>query len=128
LTLLTTTKILPVQDGYVFVNGLAFLLETVTAQVTIAATGQPVNQGTVTLNDDGLTAVVPVQGGRATYTFRNANPNPHSISATYTGSSQFGDSSAAVNVTTPDVPLVVLAELELEACVVEFFQEIIHDI
>jgi hypothetical protein len=126
--LLTAITILPVQDGYVFVNELASLVETVTAQVTIAATGQPVNRGTVALNDDGHTAVVPVRGGRATYTFNNANPSPHSISATYTGTGQLGESYATVTVPVADVPPVVLADLELQACILEFFQAIIQDI
>jgi hypothetical protein len=125
----TTSIILPVQDSYYYDNGLVHLLETMTAQVRITATGQPVNQGTMTLNDDGLEAVVPVQGGYATYTFTVDNSMQHSISATYNGAGPFDGSYAADSVTAPpNVPAWVLAQLELQQCIADFFQAIIHDI
>jgi hypothetical protein len=124
----TTTTILPVPFGYVYVNGLVSVLETVTAQVT-AANGQPVNQGTVTFNDGGVLAAVPVQGGRATYIFSfNTDPGNHSITAKYTGPSQFGDSSAIRVGVSPDVPPLVLAQLDFQTCIADFFQAIVNDI
>jgi hypothetical protein len=125
-TLRPTTTTLSVQDNYLYVNGLAAMMETVTAQVTIAATGQPVNQGTVTFNDNGFLAIVPVQGGRATYTFNNDSlVLNHSVSATYNGTSPFADSTASSDWKPPAAPPLIEAELQLQLCIAEFFGNLV---
>jgi hypothetical protein len=127
-TVTTVTAVLPVQDAYFYVNGLVTMRETVTAQVTTAA-GQPLNQGTVTFDDAGLLAIVPVQGGRATYSFsKDTLSVPHSVTATYNGPSPFADSSASRDVWPPTAPPLVQAQLDLQLCVAAFFQAIINDI
>jgi hypothetical protein len=121
-----TTTTLSVQDHYHYVNGLVSLMETVSAQVTIAATGQPVNQGTVTFNDDGLLAIVGVQGGRATYTFINDTlVFDHSVSATYNGTSPFADSSASLAWKPPAAPPMMQAQVDLQVCLYEFFSNLV---
>jgi hypothetical protein len=122
----TRTTILPVQDSYVIRHGLIYLQETVSAQVTVAANGQPVPQGTVTFGDgDLLPAVAPVQGGRATYTFFNPTDFVRPVSAAYTGTGLFTNSSAGVDYTPPPPPPQLQAEFVPQACVSAFFENLV---
>ena len=101
------------------------MAETVSAQV-IAANGQPVNQGTVTFNDGGLLASVPVQGGLATYTFdKESLAQGHAVSATYTSPSLFGDISASSERYPPAAPPLMQALLDLQMCNADFFANLI---
>jgi hypothetical protein len=121
----TRTTILPAQDSYLYVDGLVLLAETISAQVTILVNGQPVNQGSVTFNDDNLVANAPVQGGRATYTFLDPTNGQRTISATYNGTSSFTSSSASVDSTPPLAPPVLQAQLDVQACIIDFFENLV---
>jgi hypothetical protein len=124
--IVTPTKTtITVKDNYLHNNGLAILAETVSAQVTIAANGQPVNQGTVTITDDGLQAIVSVQGGTATYTFYDKTNFQRSISATYNGTSFFTNSSASVDNAPPTAPPLLQAQFDLQACIIAFFDNLV---
>jgi hypothetical protein len=120
----TTTAITSVATTYT----LFTQVEKVTATVTLPSGTLVVNEGNVSITDNGQTQTVAIVNGAATATFTFAlyafqeNPNAHTVTASYSdpsGTNLFGSSSTSV--TAPATTTAYFFQLYYNILLFELF-------